>query len=80
MWNDVIKNYTDNKIPMDGMWADIDYLDAYKIFTVSPAYPTFKDSIANAKSKGIRFVPIIDPGVAVVMDPETYKPFKTGLE
>ena len=49
MWNQVIKNYTDNGIPIDGMWADIDYLDAYKIFTVSPAYPTFKDSIAKAK-------------------------------
>lgn len=62
------------------MWADIDYLDAYKTFTISPAYSKLKDYVTTIKQEGIKFVPILDPGVAVVSDPSTYSAFKTGLE
>jgi len=27
--------YGKNKLPLDAMWADIDYMDQYKGFTVS---------------------------------------------
>lgn len=54
------------------MWADIDYLDAYKIFTVSPAYKNLKNYVSTIKEEGIKFVPIIDPGVGLVADPSSY--------
>ena len=62
------------------MWADIDYLDAYKIFTVSPAYDRLHDFVTTVKQEGIKFVPILDPGVGIESDPESYHAFKTGLE
>jgi len=30
-----VDNYTAADLPLDTMWADIDYMDDYKIFTVS---------------------------------------------
>jgi len=34
-WLEVVNEYQNNDLPLDTMWADIDYMDDYKIFTVS---------------------------------------------
>lgn len=47
------------------MWADIDYLDDYKIFTVSEEYKNLKDYIKEIKKNDKTFVPIVDAAVAV---------------
>lgn len=34
-WQDVVDNYEKYDLPIDTMWADIDYMDDYKVFTIS---------------------------------------------
>ena len=55
-----------HQFPCDGLWLDIDYMDRYKVFTVSPEH--FQDPAAELRAladKGRRVVPILDPGVKV---------------
>lgn len=48
------------------MWADIDYLDDYKLFTIAPqSYSDLPEKVSTVKSDGRYFVPIMDAGVAV---------------
>lgn len=48
------------------MWADIDYMDDYKLFTISPqSYPNLPSLVQEIKKDGLTFVPIMDAGVAV---------------
>ena len=59
----VVKNYVDNKIPMDVIWSDIDYMIDKEIFTVDTnRYPPekMKEMLEKYNKK---WVPIIDPGV-----------------
>lgn len=63
---DVVTSYEANNLPLDTMWADIDYMDDYKIFTVSPnRYGKLRDYVKQIHDKGMTFVPIMDVGVAV---------------
>jgi len=49
------------------MWADIDYMDDYKVFTVSQSrYKNLATKVQEIRSKkNMTFVPIMDAGVAV---------------
>jgi alpha-glucosidase (family GH31 glycosyl hydrolase) len=79
MWKEVYDNYTLYDLPLDVMWADIDYLDDYKIFTIAnDSYVNFSSIVDQVKEDGRRFVPIIDPGVAV--RDANYRAYKNGLE
>lgn len=52
------------KIPCDGFFLDIDYMDRYKVFTTNPE--TFADpesETAKLLGRGRHVVPILDPGV-----------------
>lgn len=51
-------------IPTSGLWLDIEYMDAYRVFTWDPAL--WKDvpaQLAELQRDGQRVVPILDPGV-----------------
>lgn len=62
----VVKNYRRNNIPLDAVYLDIDYMEAYKDFTVSKErFPDFKNFVKEMHSEGIRLVPIIDAGVKI---------------
>lgn len=54
-----------NKIPNDGLWLDIDYMDGYRVFTYAKdAFPKgVPATIAKFEKDKRRIVPIIDPGV-----------------
>jgi alpha-glucosidase len=63
------------------MWADIDYMDDYKIFTISQNhYPNLTDYVNELHNRNMTFVPIIDPAVAVRPASENYKALTLGLE
>jgi alpha-glucosidase len=59
------EEFTKHQIPCDGLWMDLDYMDGYRIFTVSETmFP--EGALATAvklADSGRRVVPIIDPGV-----------------
>lgn len=53
-----------NRIPCDTIHLDIDYMDAFKVFTFSEQrFPNVKEFINDLSSNGFKIVTIIDPGV-----------------
>ncbi len=63
------REFTKNKIPTDGLWLDIDYMDRYKVFTFEPKLwgddAAIRKSLAALAKKDRRVIPILDPGVKV---------------
>jgi alpha-glucosidase len=59
------RKFNENQIPCDGLWLDLDYMDGYRIFSVSEEmFPNGPSNTAAELAKsGRRIVPIIDPGV-----------------
>jgi alpha-glucosidase len=56
--------FTKHEIPVDGFWLDIDYMDRYKVFTISPKkFAKPKRTLDILNKAGRKVVPIIDPGV-----------------
>lgn len=71
---EVVDNYRKNNIPLDMVYLDIDYMDAYKDFTVSDErFPNFAEFVAEMREKGIRLVPIIDAGVKIEKGYDVYE-------
>lgn len=63
------REFTKNKIPTDGLWLDIDYMDRYKVFTFEPKLwgddAAIRKTLAALAKKGRRIIPILDPGVKI---------------
>ncbi len=56
--------FSKHKIPCDGLWLDIDYMDSFKVFTFNKGYfPELKKALKRLSRNGRKIVPIIDPGV-----------------
>ena len=61
---EVARGYRDREIPCDVLYADIDYMDDYRVFTWSPVrFPDPAGLVADLRADGFRLVPIVDPGV-----------------
>ena len=68
------KGFTKYKIPTDGLWVDIDYMDGFRVFTFDNKH--FKNppkQIKKIQDRNHPVVPIIDPGVKVDPDYSVYK-------
>ena len=60
----VIRGYRAHRLPLDCVYLDIDYMEAYKVWTWDRTrYPDPAGLVREAASLGVRLVPIVDPGV-----------------
>ena len=65
----VVNNYTQNQLPLDAIWTDIDYMDMYKDFTVSDGdFADLPDAVKSWKDKNIKFIPTLSGAVAAESD------------
>ena len=63
----IARDYHENGIPLDMIYLDIDYMKGYKDFTVdTEALPDLTQLSADLKEDGVRMIPIIDAGIAVL--------------
>jgi alpha-glucosidase len=75
---DIAHNFRSRKIPCDGIYLDIDYMDGYRCFTWNRKYfPNPKKMIKELADNGFKTVVIIDPGIRV---DDNYWVFKEGKE
>jgi len=70
--------FTKYQIPCDGLWIDIDYMEGYRVFTISEEmFSDPKTTTHGLAKNNRRVVPIIDPGVK--QDPG-YAVYDEGVE
>lgn len=74
----VVRGYRDNRIPIDMVYLDIDYMQDYKDFTVNPErFPDFSQFVQKMKAEKIHLIPIIDAGVKIE---DGYEVYEEGVE
>ena len=62
---EIAQTFRDRQLPADVIWIDIDYMDAYKVFTFDPAFGDPAELNADLHALGWRSAWMIDPGVKV---------------
>lgn len=74
---DLANTFVEKKIPLDAIYLDIHYMKGYRVFTFDKErFPTPNKMVEDLRNKGIRIVPIVDPGVKE--DPE-YEIYREGI-
>lgn len=69
-----VKNFRDRKIPLDVIYLDIHYMDAYKIFTWHPTRFSNPDKLlTDLKALGVHTTVIVDPGIKVEKGYDAYE-------
>ncbi len=70
----VIAGYRERDLPLDSVYIDIEYMDAFKVWTVNRAgFPDLKAFVKEAAREGVKLVPIIDPGIKVEAGYDVYE-------
>jgi alpha-glucosidase len=61
---EIREKYETHKVPNDGLWLDIDYMDGYRVFTFdNDKFPSVHSDLEALQAEGQYVVPILDPGV-----------------
>ena len=73
---DIVDRYLD-KFPVSAVYLDIDYMDQYRVFTWdSQRFPDPEGLVRYLKNKGVKLVPILDPGIKL---DQNFDVFRNGL-
>jgi alpha-glucosidase len=71
---ELIDTFRKKHIPLDAVYLDIHYMDEYRVFTFDQnRFPHPKSLVQYASEQGVRIVPIVDPGVKVDAEYDTYR-------
>lgn len=74
----VVEKYHSNKMPLDMVCLDIDYMEEYADFTVDKEkFPDLKKLCGDLREQGVRLIPIIDAGVKIK---EGYSVYEEGIK
>lgn len=76
----IVENYKNANIPLDTQWMDIDYMQNFLDFTTDSVNFPLNEMTAfvnELHQSGMKFVPIIDPGI---MTKSGYDAYETGLK
>ncbi len=74
----VAQAFRDNRLPLDAIHMDIDYMQGYRVFTFDGnRFPDPAGLNKTLASQGVRTVAIVDPGVKV---DDAYFVYREGLE
>src|SRR4029450_7259053 len=64
MAEEVVRQYRERDLPLDVLHLDIDYMQAYRVFTWNTSsFPKPKGFTEKLRQQGVKVVTIIDPGV-----------------
>lgn len=65
-----VEAYDTNKIPLDGVWFDIPYMENYADFSVdtSSTFKFDKTEAAKWQTANKKLIPIIDAGIAYTQE------------
>ena len=67
------------KIPADGIWMDIDYMQGYRVFTWdAERFPRPRETMADLRRDGFHPITIVDPGVKVDKGYRVYREGRAG--
>eukprot|EP00878_Enallax_costatus_P026511 GHUV01028453.1.p1 GENE.GHUV01028453.1~~GHUV01028453.1.p1 ORF type:complete len:274 (+),score=72.90 GHUV01028453.1:394-1215(+) len=72
---DVVQRYKSANLPLEVMWADIDYMDRYRDFTFDPQrfkQQELKGYVDSLHAAGQRWVPITDCGIPHAPDDSAF--------
>lgn len=72
-FENVAKGYRENRLPLDMIYMDIDYMDSYKDFTLNDDFKDFPEFVQGMKDRNIRLIPIIDAGVKIEKGYDVYE-------
>eukprot|EP00599_Poterioochromonas_sp_BG-1_P003588 CAMPEP_0173147580 /NCGR_PEP_ID=MMETSP1105-20130129/9218_1 /TAXON_ID=2985 /ORGANISM="Ochromonas sp., Strain BG-1" /LENGTH=872 /DNA_ID=CAMNT_0014062089 /DNA_START=184 /DNA_END=2799 /DNA_ORIENTATION=+ len=73
---EIVANYSAAGIPLDTQWVDIDYMEAFRDFTVSSQnFPAseVQSFVNKLHANGQHFVPIVDPGIMTYAGYDAYE-------
>lgn len=71
---EVTSKFRELRIPCDGIYLDIDYMDGFRCFTWNKEYfPDPKRMVAELAEDGFKTIAIIDPGIKIDDDYWVYK-------
>lgn len=71
------KRMTDNKIPLDIQYADIDHMDERKDFTIDEVnFKNLSGYVKELQAQNIHFIIILDP--ALISNETSYAPYEQG--
>jgi alpha-glucosidase len=72
------RKFEQYRIPCDGLWLDIDYMEQFKVFTCnSDLFEDCESRLEQLHRRNRRIVPILDPGVK---QEHGYPVYESGLE